>query len=308
MDDEWLADRFEPHRARLRAVAHRMLGSSGEAEDAVQETWLRLARTEADGVTNLGGWLTTVIGRVCLDMLRSRTARREDPLDARDEIARPTTNARPVAADEPVDPEQEALLADSIGAALLVVLDTLSPAERLAFVLHDLFAVPFDQIAPILGRSPDATKMLASRARRRVRQTGGPEPAEEPDSLGRPDRDPERQRQVVGAFLAAARDGDFAALLAVLHPDVVARADGAAVLMGAAGEVRGAADVAGTFAGRARAAQPAMVDGRAGALWTHAGRPRVVFAFTVAHGQITAIDLIADADHLTRLDLVALHR
>jgi RNA polymerase sigma factor (sigma-70 family) len=283
MDDhDWLAERFEEHRSHLRAVAYRMLGSAAEADDAVQEAWLRLSRSGAAGVDNLGGWLTTVVGRVSLDMLRARRARREDPLGDRlpDELPSHQGGG---------DPEQEALLAEAVGPALLVVLETLTPAERLAFVLHDLFAVPFEEIAAVLGRSEAATRQLASRARRRVQ--GAPAAAA---------ADPGRQWAVVDAFLAAARDGDFDALVALLDPDVVLRADAAAVQAGSAAEVRGAAAVAGTFSGRARFARPALVDGAAGAVWAPGGRPRVVFAFTIAGGRITGIDLVADPERLRR--------
>jgi len=285
---DWLADRFEENRTRLRALAYRMLGSPSEADDAVQEAWLRLSRSGPSGVENPGGWLTTAVARVCLNMLRSRRSRREDPLEAH--------------APEPVlgredgtDPESEALLGDSVGLALLVVLDTLAPAERVAFVLHDMFAVPFKGIAPIVGRSPAATRQLASRARRRVRGGGSVI-----------DADLARRRQVVDAFLAASRDGDFKALLAVLDPDVVLRADGAAVHMGATKEVRGAASVAETFSGRARAARPAMVDGAVGAVWSQGGRPRVVFDIQVSRGKIVEIDMLADPERLGRLQLEVL--
>jgi RNA polymerase sigma factor (sigma-70 family) len=283
-DHDWLAERFEGHRAHLRAVAYRMLGSASEADDAVQEAWLRLARADASGVENLGGWLTTVVARVCLDMLRARSSRREEPLG--DQRPDPTAG-REVAA----DPEQQALLAEGVGLALLVVLETLTPAERVAFVLHDMFAVPFDQVADILGRSPAAAKMLASRARRRVQ-----------GAAAVPDPDVPRQRAVVDAFLAAARGGDFDGLLALLDPDVVVRADRAAVQAGALGEVRGAAAVAGTFTGRARFARPALVGGAPGAVWAPGGRPRVAFAFTVVDGRIVEIDLLADPERLRQLD------
>jgi len=271
MDErDWLADRFEAHRSHLRSVAYRMLGSAGEADDAVQEAWIRLSRSGAADVENLGGWLTTVVSRVCLDMLRSRTARREEPLDP------PVHEATPAHPDG-IDPEQEALLADSVGPALLVVLETLAPAERLAFVLHDMFAVPFDEIATIVGRSPAAARQLAS------------------------------QRAVVDAFLAASRSGDFDALLALLDPDVVLRADEAAVRTGGlAAEVRGAAAVAETFAGRARAAQPALIDGVVGLTWAPGGQPKAVFDLTIADGRIVAIDLILDPDHVGDLDVVLL--
>ena len=286
---EWLADRFEENRAHLRAVAYRMLGSLSEADDAVQEAWLRLSRSGSSGVENLGGWLTTVVARVCLDMLRSRESRREEPMGMH--LPEPTVSRESAA-----DPEHEALLADSVGPALLVVLETLTPAERLAFVLHDMFAVPFDEIAAIVGRSPAAARQLASRARRRVQ-----------GAATVPDTDLSRQRKVVDAFLAASRGGDFDALLAVLDPEVVLRADRAAVQMGASREVRGAAAVADTFSGRARAAQPALVNGTPGLVWASGGRPRVVFGFAFARGRIIEIDLLADPDRIRRLDLALLN-
>jgi RNA polymerase sigma factor (sigma-70 family) len=289
MDEHgWLAERFEAHRSHLSVVAYRMLGSPSEADDAVQEAWLRLSRSGPDGVENLGGWLTTVVGRVCLDMLRSRTARREESLDAN--VPEPS-----VARENEVDPEHEALMADSVGSALLVVLDTLAPAERLAFVLHDMFGVPFEEIAPIVGRSPTAARQLASRARRRVR-----------GATVAPEADLARRRDVVEAFLAASRGGDFEALLAVLDPDVVLRADGAAVRLGATREVRGASAVAETFSGRARAARPALVDGVPGLVWTAGGRPRVVFGFGITDGRIVEIELVADPERIGRLDLTIL--
>src|SRR5437588_645109 len=262
MDDhDWLAGQFEANRTHLRAVAYRMLGSLSEADDAVQESWLHLSRSGTIGVDNVGGWLTTVVARVCLDMLRSRKSRREEPLGAH--VPEPF-----VSAEDGIDPEHEALLADSVGPALLVVLETLAPAERLAFVLHDMFAVPFDEIAAIVGRSPAAARQLASRARRRVQGAGTEDPP----------ADRARQRAVVDAFLAASRGGDFDALLALLDPDVVLRADQAAVRSGGiAEEVRGAAAVAETFAGRARAAQPALVDGAVGLAWAPGGHPKAVF-------------------------------
>jgi RNA polymerase sigma factor (sigma-70 family) len=280
-ENELLAQEFEAHRTRLRSVAYRMLGSPSEADDAVQEAWLRLSRSDTAAVQNLGGWLTTVVGRVCLDMLRSRTTRREDPLEdyAGTELPSHATG-----------PEDEAVLADSVGFALLVVLDTLTPADRLSFVLHDMFAVPFDEIAPIVGRSADAAKMLASRARRRVQGTESVPP------------DRARQREVVEAFLAASRGGEFDALLALLDPDVVLRADAAAVQTGAS-SARGAADVAGTFSGRARAARLALINGAAGLVWAQGGVPRVVFDFTVVDGQVVAIDLLADAERISQLEV-----
>jgi RNA polymerase sigma factor (sigma-70 family) len=282
-ENEWLARRFEAHRTHLQTVAYRMLGSRTEADDAVQESWLRLSRTDTSGVENLAGWLTTVVGRVCLDMLRSRKSRREEPLDDHvpDSIAS-------------IDPETEALQADSVGLALLVVLDTLTPAERLAFVLHDMFAVPFDEIAAIVGRSPAAAKQLASRARRQVQ-----------GAKAVPETDLARQREVVAAFLAASRNGEFDALVALLDPDVVLRADRAAVDAGAE-EARGALAVAGTFSGRARAAQLALIDGAAGLVWAPGGQPRVVFGFTVADGTIVGIEMLADPARLDELDLVIL--
>jgi len=287
-DRGWLATRFEENRTHLKAVAYRMLGSVSEAEDAVQDAWLRLSRSDTSGVENLDGWLTTIVARVCLDMLRSRKSRREEPLGAQ-------APEMIVSREEGVDPEREALLADSVGLALLVVLETLAPAERVAFVLHDMFDLPFDEIAPIVGRSPTAARQLASRARRRVQ---GAAAVPEPDLT--------RQRQVVDAFLAASRGGDFEALLAVLDPDVVLRADPMAVQIGASREVRGAAAVAGTFSGRARFAQAALVNGSVGAVWAQGGRPRVVFAFTITGARIVAIDLVADPERLRQLDLMVL--
>jgi RNA polymerase sigma-70 factor (ECF subfamily) len=289
MDEhDWMAERFEEHRTHLRAVAYRMLGSPTEADDAVQESWIRLSRTGASGVENLGGWLTTVTARVCLDMLRSRRSRREDPVGAK--VPEPTVG-RPEAA----GPEQEVLLADSVGLALLVVLETLAPAERVAFVLHDMFDLPFDQIGPIVGRSPAAARQLASRARRRVQ-----------GAATDPDADLARQQEVVDAFLAASRGGDFGALVAVLDPEVVLRADAAAVRAGASGEVHGAAEVAGTFSGRARAVRPALVNGACGAVWLQRGQPRMVFGFTISGGKIAAIDMLAEPERIRQLDLVVL--
>ena len=286
---DWLAQRFEAERPHLRAVAYRMLGSISEADDAVQESWLRLSRADTSGVENLGGWLTTVVARVCLDMLRSRKSRREEPLDAH--LPDPMMSI-----EDGIDPEQEALLADSVGLALLVVLETLAPAERLAFVLHDLFAVPFEEIAPIVGRSPTAARQLASRARRRVQGAATVE-----------DVDLTRQRAVVDAFLAASRNGDFDALLALLDPNVVFRADRAAVSTGASEEVRGASDVAKQFAGRARFAQPALINGAVGLVWAAGGRPRATFGFTITSGKIVEINLISDPERLGELDLVMLN-
>ncbi len=283
-EHDGLAQQFEQHRTHLRAVAYRMLGSRSEADDAVQEAWLRLSRSDSGGVENLRGWLTTVVARVCLAMLRSRKSQREEPLGAH--VPEPIASG---------DPEHAALLADSVGLALLVVLEALAPPERVAFVLHDMFDLSFDEIAPIVGRTPAAARQLASRARRRVQGATAP------------DADRTRQRALVDAFLAASRDGDFEALLAVLDPDVVLRADAATVQMGAAAEVRGAAAVAETFKGRAQAAQPALVNGAAGLVWVAGGRPRVVFTFTTAGGKIVAIDLVADPDRLGRIDLEVLN-
>ena len=280
-----LADQFEANRAHLRAVAYRMLGSVSEADDAVQEAWLRLSRADAAAIGNLGGWLTTVVGRVCLDMLRARRTRREQPMG--DHLPEPIVDA-----EAGVDPEHEALLADSVGLALLVVLETLSPAERLAFVLHDMFAVPFDEIAPIVGRSPDAARQLASRGRRRVRGTPS-----------MPDTDLERQREVVRAFLAAARGGDFEGLLALLDPDVVLRVDrGGRTLTEVVG-ARTVADRVLGFARLARFARPALVNGAAGFVVAVRGRPLAVSGFTVVGGRIARIDLLADRARLRRMDL-----
>ena len=290
-DTDWLAAQFEAQRAHLRGVAYRMLGSLPDAEDAVQEAWLRLSRSDTTVVENLGAWLTTVVARVSLDMLRSRASRREEPLG-------PHVPEPIVSREDGVDPEHEALLADSVGLALLVVLETLNPAERLAFVLHDMFAVPFDEIAPILDRSPAAARQLASRARRRVQ---GAAPA--------PDVDLVRQREVVDAFLAAARDGDFDALVAVLHPDVLLRVDRGALPLGASREVRGAPAVAEqvfTFARLAGFARPALVNGAAGFVVARRDRTLAVAGFTVAHGKIAEIDLLADPARLRRLDVTFL--
>ena len=292
-EHDLLAKQFEEHRTHLRAVAYRMLGSPSEADDALQETWLRLSRSDTSEVENLGGWLTTVVGRVCLDMLRSRRSRREGylggPSDAH--VVQPIASRA-----EGTDPEHETLLADSVGLALLVVLDTLKPAERLAFVLHDMFAVPFEEIAPIVGRSPTAARQLASRARRRVRGA---------DMVS--DVDLSRQREVVDAFLAAARAGDFDALVAVLDPDVVLRADVGAVRAVASREVRGASAVARrALKGRARAALPALVNGRVGVVVAPRGRLLMVLGFKIRGSKVVEIDAIADPPRLNRLDLVLL--
>ena len=287
-ENDRLAERFESHRARLGAVAYRMLGSAAEADDAVQEAWLRLSRSDAREIDNLGGWLTTVVSRVSLDMLRSRASRREEPSgdELLDRIER--SAAAP-------SPEEETVLADSVGSALLVVLDTLKPAERLAFVLHDMFAVPFDEIGGIVGRSEDAAKQLASRARRKVQ---GSDPGGEAD--------PVRQREVVDAFLAASRAGEFDALVALLHPDVVLEADLAAVRMGSPEEIRGAEAVAGTFSGRALAARPALVDGAVGVVWAVDGKPKVVWDFSIRDGKVVHIDMLAAHETLDGLDLAPL--
>jgi RNA polymerase sigma factor (sigma-70 family) len=289
-EHDWLAERFEENRPHLRAVAYRMLGSSTEADDAVQETWLRLSRAGVGGVENLDGWLTTIVARVSLNMLRSRTLRREEPMD-------PPPTGQPVAPPpNGTDPEHEAVLADSVGLALLVVLDTLTPAERLAFVLHDMFAVPFEEIAPIVERSPVATRQLASRARRRVQEAG---PGDPPGEIS-------RRREVVAAFLAASREGDFDALLTMLDPDIVLRADNAAAQMGADAEAIGPRAVAGIFSGRAKALRPALIDGAPGAVWTYRGETRVVFAFTFTGGTITAIEQIADPERIARFEVIPL--
>jgi RNA polymerase sigma-70 factor, ECF subfamily len=293
-DDDFLADSFEAHRGRLRAVAHRMLGSAAEADDAVQEAWVRLSRSESKEIDNLAGWLTTVVGRVCLDMLRSRRSRAEEPLESwtadPTAVSAPVTPAAVSASSTVSDPAQDALLADSVGVALLVVLDTLTPAERLAFVLHDLFAVPYEEVAGIVDRTPEAARQLASRARRRVRG------AEEPDV------DLVRQRKVVDAFLAAAREGDFDGLLAVLDPDVVARS-GAGVTTGAAAVARGAS----SFARLAAVARPALVDGATGLVVLADGRVERALAFTfVRGGRIALIDITTDPGHLSRLEVALL--
>jgi RNA polymerase sigma factor (sigma-70 family) len=291
--DPSLSTRFEENRPRLRALAHRMLGSASEAEDAVQETWLRLTRSDADAVENLGGWLTTVVTHVCLDMLRARKTR---------EHAAPATAEGAVAASEPTDPEREVLLADAVGSAMMVVLDTLGPAERVAFVLHDLFAISFEDIGAIVGRSAVATRQLASRARRRVQGAGGREEELPP------------QREIAQAFMAASRDGDLEAVLAVLDPDVVLRVDAVAVKAAAANaakgaprlvpEVHGAADVARVFLGTARAARPVLVDGTPGAAWVPAGRPRAVWTFKVERGRIVEVQFVADPKTIARLEVL----
>ena len=287
MDEKkFLAEKFEANRARLRAVAYRMLGSTAEVDDAVQETWLRLSRTDTGAVENLGGWLTTVVARVCLDMLRSRKSRREEPVGPH--VPEPATSD---------EHERDAEMADSVGAALLVVLETLAPAERLAFVLHDMFAVPFEEIAPIVGRTPAASRQLASRARRRVQ---GTPPL--------PDADFSRQKQIVDAFLAASRSGDFEGLLAVLDPEIVFRADHAAQRLGSLAEIRGAATVAETFKGRAQAARPALVDGALAVAVVLGGQLRIVLRLTISGERISAVDAVADADAIATLDVELLAR
>jgi len=292
MDErDWLAERFEEHRTRLRAVAYRMLGSLSEADDAVQEAWLRTSRADTEEVENLGAWLTTVVARVSLNMLRSRNVRREEPLGVR--VPEPIVDRA-----DGTDPEHEALLADSVGLALLVVLETLSPAERLAFVLHDMFAVPFDEIAPIVDRSPEAARQLASRARRRVRA-----------ERRVPDADLDAQREVVEAFLAAARDGDFDRLVAVLDPNVVLRADLGPVPAGGSREVRGAEDVAGQAVMYSRLGlqmKPALINGAAGLVSMRDGQPFSVGGLTIRGGKIVEMDILADPERIARLDLTIL--
>jgi RNA polymerase sigma-70 factor (ECF subfamily) len=291
-EQEFLAEQFEEHRARLRAVAYRMLGSVGEADDAIQEAWLRLSRSDAGGIDNLGGWLTTVVARVCLNALRARQTRREEPLEAEVHMPDPIVS-RP----DGMDPEQEALLADSVGLALLVVLETLGPAERLAFVLHDMFAVPFDEIGEMVDRSPEAARQLASRARKRVQ-----------GAAAEPDEGLAAQQEVVDAFFAASRDGDFDALVAVLHPDVVLRADGGSARSRLTTVVRGAEAVANRalmFSRLSAHAHPALINGVPGIVAAPRGRPVSVLAFTVRGGRIVAMDSLADPERLAQLDLSA---
>jgi RNA polymerase sigma-70 factor (ECF subfamily) len=287
-DDDWLTAEFEASRPRLRAVAYRMLGSHTEADDAVQDAWLRLSRTDPSRIENLGGFLTTLIGRVCLDRLRTRRARPEESIDE------PPHDDRAHAATDN-DPASEAVLADSVGAALFVVLDLLAPAERVAFVLHDVFAVPFEQVSEILGRSPDAARQLASRARRRLQ--GTPTTAE---------LDLVRQRDVVNAFLRAARGGEFDALLRVLDPDVTLVPDAAAVRMGALRETRGAESVAAALSGGAQGAQLAIIDGVAGFVWAPGGHTRGVVQFTINNDKIVAINVTGDAERIRELDIVTI--
>ena len=287
-EHEGLAERFEADRGRLRAVAYRMLGSLSEADDAVQEAWLRLSRADTSEVESLSGWLTTVVARVCLDMLRSRKSRREEPLDVY--VPDPV-----VSWEDGGHPEQEALLADSVGLALLVVLETLSPAERLAFVLHDLFAVPFDEIAPIVGRTPAAARQLASRGRRRVQ-----------GASTAPDAGLRRQQEIVDAFITASRAGDFEALLAVLDPEVVLRLDRGGAATPPSREIRGAQGVIGLgfrFSADGWVARPALVNGAPGLVITYQGKPFSVTSFTVRGGRIVEIDILADPQRIPRLGL-----
>jgi RNA polymerase sigma-70 factor, ECF subfamily len=283
--NDWLTGEFEANRAHLRAVAYRMLGSLSEADDAVQEAWLKLSRSDTTGVENLAGWLTTVVGRVCLDMLRARKSRREESLDAK-------PPAQVAAVEKTSDAETEAVMADSVGLALLVVLQTLAPAERIAFVLHDMFDLSFEEIGPIVGRTPAAARQLASRARRRVQGT--------PEA---PDADLTEHRQVIDAFLAAARSGDFDSLVSMLDPNVVFRGDQAAVRLGGAGELRGAPDVARFFSGRAQNARSVLVDGAVGVVVAPRGELRVVLNVTIADGKILAIEAVGDRTRLSQMNL-----
>lgn len=289
MDElDLLAERFEAHRPHLRAVGYRMLGSFSEAEDAVQETWLRASRADVSGVENLAGWLITVTGRVCLNMLRARNSRREEPFGVH--MPDPVVSRL-----DDVDPAGQVLLSESVGLALLVVLDALDPAERLAFVLHDMFSVPFEEIAPIVERSTTAARQLASRARRRVQQEAPP-----------PDVDPARQREVVDAFFAASRDGDFSALVAVLDPDAVLRSDGGVARPAASALLHGGSAIAKqalTYGQLAPYVRPVLVNGTAGVVVVPHGRPVSIMAFTVRNGRITAIDVLADPDRLDELDV-----
>jgi RNA polymerase sigma factor (sigma-70 family) len=288
-EGDWLGQRFEENRSHLRSVAYRMLGSFVEADDAVQEAWLKLSCSDAKSIENLRAWLTTVVGRVCLDRLSSRASRREESLDA------PELQASAASLEGGVDPEGEILLADSVGHALLVMLDALQPVERVAFVLHDIFDVPFDEIAPIVGKSTDAARQLASRARRRVR---GASVDHKANSVHR--------RRIVTAFLAAARDGDFGTLLSLLDPEAVVRADSVAVQLGASKEIRGADSVADVFKNRATTAQLALVDGSPGLVWAPGGQPKVAFCFTIDHDKITSIELIAERESIRQLNVTIL--
>ncbi len=290
-ESDWLIEGFEENRTRLRAVAYRMLGSLAEADDAVQEAWLRLSKSDSREVDNLGAWLTTIVARVCLNVLRSRRTRRDEPFGAH--LPDPV-----ISRTDGTSPEDEVLLADSVGLALQVVLDMLTPAERLAFVLHDMFGLPFDEIAPIVGRSSASARQLASRARRRVRGA----------EVHAPDPDVNRQREVVDAFFAAARRGDFDALVTVLDPDVVERVDAGTGRPDVSGMVRGAAVVAGRaimFDQPAPRVRPVLVNGAAGVVVTVSGQPFAVMAFTVSGGRIVEIDVLVDPERLRRLDLAA---
>jgi RNA polymerase sigma-70 factor, ECF subfamily len=298
---ELVAQEFEESRPRLRAIAYRMLGSNAEAEDAVQEAWLRLSRTGPESIDNLAGWLTTVVSRVCLDMLRSRSSRREEPAETVLRDGEP-------AAEDIDSPEHDVVLADSLGPALMLVLDSLDPDERLAFVLHDLFGVSFEEVAPIVGRSPVAARQLASRARRRLR--GGPAPG----AVAPSPADVARQRELVDAFLAASREGNFDALVSLLNDDVVLRADPVAVETATARlaqgappfqeVIRGGEQVARVFLGRAAAAKPALVNGMPGAVWAPAGKPRGVFVFTSRDGRVVQLEIVADPERIEELDLL----
>jgi RNA polymerase sigma factor (sigma-70 family) len=315
-DNDWLVERFEANRAQLRAVAYRMLGSAPEADDVVQEAWVRVSQSDHEGVDNLSAWLTTVVGRLCLDVLRTRRARREEPIGPQIQHARAPDE--PAAVGSGADPEHELLLADSLGPALLVVLDSLAPAERLALVLHDMFAVPFDEIGPIVGRSPVAARQLASRARRRVQgaAAGPASPGAGPASPGAGPASPAREREIVSAFLAASRGGDFEALVRLLDPDIVLRADRYSVEAAAANqargapplftEVRGPREVAGIFSGRARVARLALVDGGYGAVVAAGGKPLAIFGFSVVGELIVEIEIMSDPSTLEGIEVTRL--
>ena len=298
-EQDWLAQRFEDNRPHLKKVAFRMLGSESEADDAVQEAWLRLTRSDTDVINNLAGWLTTVVARICLDILRSREARREESLD--------TAGPFQIADTGTADPERKAILADSIGPALLVVLDMLTPPERVAFVLHDMFGMPFEEVAPIIGRSPTASRQLASRARRRVRgSAGNAETASAGERVEASNGSNRTERRIVDAFLAAARDGDLEALLSLLDPECVLRADKSALAMGAPQQAKGRTSVANFFNGRAAGASRATIHGVAAAGWAPGGKLRVAFSFTFRDERIVDIELIADRKRLQELDIVLL--
>lgn len=292
--NDWLTKSFQESRSHMKAIAYRMLGNEGEADEAVQEAWLRLTETNADSIDNLGGWLTTVVARVCLDLLRSRKSRREVPGEHETEAFEDTRNSN--------DPESDLLLADSVGPALLVVLETLTPTERVAFVLHDLFDLSFEEIAPIVDRSAAAARQLASRARRKVRGANDV-----------PSSDRNSQREIVSAFLAASREGNFSALLELLDPNVVLRADDVAVQIALKNQAKGAPPlereligaqaVAEAFKGRAKAAEPALIDGAPGATWAPGGKPIVAFLFTLRNGKIATMDIVMDPEKLKRIDI-----